>query len=299
MSSDEPLDEEIIAEFLTEAREKTGELDSLFVRLEEDPAHGPTLSAIFRAVHTIKGNSGFFGFKTLESVAHAGENLLVKLRDGVLTATPLHIDALLKLVDVLRGLMEHIEREGRDGEDHYRSLRDTLNALAEGGADRTSTPLQSAPPQASPQLAPLPTPPLAAPPLAAAPVPAPPAPQTPGKPDDSAKNTEAQSKDLTIRVSVDLIEALMNQVGELVLARNQLLRDVSVWDRDSIERSSKQVDQITSQLQENIIKTRLQPVDGLFRGRRIMTDPFTHFVEPPGHAERWCSSTPHGRDRVR
>ena len=80
--------DDLIADFLTETNESIADLDVALVKLERTPDDQETLSLIFRLVHTIKGTCGFLGLPRLEHVAHAGENVLGKVRDGVLTATP-------------------------------------------------------------------------------------------------------------------------------------------------------------------------------------------------------------------
>ncbi|MFM2419368.1 MAG: hypothetical protein RL385_4091, partial [Pseudomonadota bacterium] len=78
------MSEDILQEFLLESRENLDQLDRELVALEEDPRNTARLASVFRTVHTVKGTAGFFQFAKLEGVAHAGENLLSKLRDGVL-----------------------------------------------------------------------------------------------------------------------------------------------------------------------------------------------------------------------
>src|SRR5262249_43824333 len=73
---------DIMHEFLVESHENLDQLDRDLVALEQDPRSRETLGSIFRTIHTIKGTCGFLGFGKLESVAHAGENLLSKMRDG-------------------------------------------------------------------------------------------------------------------------------------------------------------------------------------------------------------------------
>ena len=76
--------DDLLADFLTETNENLAELDVALVKLERTPDDAATLSLIFRMVHTIKGTCGFLGLPRLERVAHAAENVLGKVRDGVL-----------------------------------------------------------------------------------------------------------------------------------------------------------------------------------------------------------------------
>jgi HPt (histidine-containing phosphotransfer) domain-containing protein len=77
---------EIVGEFLVESHENLDRLDRELVVLEKEPGERSVLASIFRTIHTIKGTAGFLGFTKLESLTHAGENLLSRLRDGELSA---------------------------------------------------------------------------------------------------------------------------------------------------------------------------------------------------------------------
>lgn len=91
----------IINEFIVESYENLDQLDQDLVGLEQNPGEVSILSSIFRTIHTIKGTCGFIGFSKLESVAHVGENLLSKLRDGELNLDPPITSALLAMVDAI------------------------------------------------------------------------------------------------------------------------------------------------------------------------------------------------------
>jgi len=97
--------DEIVKEFLVESYESLDRLDRDLVVLEKDPHAKETLGSIFRTIHTIKGSSGFLGYKKLEAVAHVGENLLSKLRSGVFTINPEIASALLAMVDAVRFML--------------------------------------------------------------------------------------------------------------------------------------------------------------------------------------------------
>ena len=94
--------EEIVQEFLIESHENLDQLDQDLLALERDPNSRELLSSIFRTLHTIKGTSGFLALHTLERVAHAGESLLSKLRDGEMQLTAQIATALLEMVDAVR-----------------------------------------------------------------------------------------------------------------------------------------------------------------------------------------------------
>ena len=79
--------DEIVKDFLIESNENLDRLDQELVKLESDPSSKELLASVFRTIHTIKGSCGFLGFARLEKLAHAGEGLLARLRDGKLTLT--------------------------------------------------------------------------------------------------------------------------------------------------------------------------------------------------------------------
>ena len=114
--------DEIVKEFLVENYENLDRLDSDLVNLEKDPHSKETLGSIFRTIHTLKGTSGFLGFGKLEAVAHVGENLLSKMRDGILTINPEIASALLATVDAVRSMLSQIEATGDPGNQDYSLL---------------------------------------------------------------------------------------------------------------------------------------------------------------------------------
>src|SRR5690606_4190019 len=108
--------DEIVHEFLVESHENLDQLDSDLVALEVSPDSRELLSSIFRTIHTIKGTSGFLAYNALESVTHAGENLLVELRDGRRSMDPPTTDVLLAMVDTVRSILNSIEADGTEGD---------------------------------------------------------------------------------------------------------------------------------------------------------------------------------------
>jgi two-component system chemotaxis sensor kinase CheA len=333
---DDSMDE-VVQEFLVESAENLDQLDRDLVSLERDPGSRELLAGIFRTVHTIKGTTGFLGFRRLEALAHKGENLLSKLRDGLLVLDAERTTALLELVDAVRHMLAHIEATGNDedGSD-LTELMDRLVALQEPGASQVATPpaaaddgtsararagapavpsaAREAPPvtpssseeppgaaatkPASPKPAAAKRRPKAARPGSGAagaaevtappsvgpidepqdshlsPGPAVPAPRAvadapqPGTPDrgpgegTQAQHTGPAAADRSVRVDVELLETLMRQVGELVLARNQLLSHAAeLADRG---RAMQRLSLIVSELQEDVMRTRMQPVEQLW-----------------------------------
>src|SRR5580698_3255752 len=123
------MSDDIVREFLVESSENLDLLDRELINLEKDPGNRGTLASIFRTIHTIKGTCGFLGFSKLEAVAHVGENLLSKLRDGVLQLSPNATTALLSMVDAVRQMLASIEATGHEGERDDAALIARLTAL--------------------------------------------------------------------------------------------------------------------------------------------------------------------------
>lgn len=226
--------DDLLADFLTETQEGLLSLDAALVRLERAPGDTATLGEVFRVVHTIKGTCGFLGLARLEAVAHAGENLLGRWRDGTLPVTPDGITCILRTIDAIRAIVAGLERTGAEPEGDDGALIAWLDAAAAGEArEALDVPAGTA-------IAPDPA---SAPPdaLAEAMAPAGVAPQT-------------------IRVAVEVLEDLMTLVSELVLTRNQLLQLSRRGGDPAFTAPLQRLSQITSELQEGVMKTRMQPI---------------------------------------
>ena len=125
--------DEIITEFLVEAHENLDVLDRELLALEKNPHTPELLASVFRRVHTVKGACGFLGFAKLETVAHASENLLSKVREEELELTPTIITALLGVADTMRSILRGIEADGKEGDEDYSSVVENINRLQTGG----------------------------------------------------------------------------------------------------------------------------------------------------------------------
>src|SRR5579864_5525925 len=128
-------DTEIIKEFLVESYENLDRLDRDLIALEQDPGNQEILASVFRTIHTIKGTSGFLAFNKLGAVTHVGENLLSRLRDGLLTLNAEVTTALLAMVDAVRQMLASIEAAGNEGERNDQELIATLTRLLQGKAE--------------------------------------------------------------------------------------------------------------------------------------------------------------------
>jgi len=279
--------DEVVREFLIESSENLDQLDRDLVSLERDPTSRELLGSIFRAVHTIKGTTGFLGFPRLEQVAHRAENLLSKLRDGALQLDSARTTALLEVIDTIRALLAHIEANGNDenGRDHTELLA-KLTALQEPqatGPERKGPGLSAEPelkaaqgPKAKRAPAGAEKEPMSVPgPPAPGPGHAVPADQH-NTPTANLGSSSVPAAERTVRVDVDLLDTLMRQVGELVLARNQLISHAGELADGG--RTLQRLSLIVSELQEDVMKTRMQPVEQLWaKLPRVVRDLATQF----------------------
>lgn len=292
-------DDDIIKDFLVESNENLDRLDRELVSLEKKPDDSSALAGVFRTIHTIKGTCGFLGFNKLEKVAHAGENLLTLLRDGRLKLTPQITTALLSMVDAIRVMLTAVQSTGHDGDSEYPQLLEALQRLQSSVPSESAPAAPATPPQASQPIA---TPaeaaaepaapsgngqprataeaPVAAEPPAvdAAPAHAPsgdgnaaasPPSAAASETANSATKAEAPAAAgaaplETIRVGVNLLDKLMTLVGELVLARNQLLQFSNSLEDANLQGVSQRMNLIATELQEEVMKTRMQPIGNIW-----------------------------------
>jgi two-component system chemotaxis sensor kinase CheA len=291
MSNDQ---DEMIRDFLVESFENLDRMDQELMILEKEPTNMAVLNSVFRTIHTIKGTCGFFAFENLESLGHIGENLLDSLRAGKKKLTPDITNVLLKMSDAIRELLQLIEATGSSGNNQYEDLkfllhhhnsscvtqkavpeltleeefaaivaqREVVEREAMAGeaaesviAEVVSTEVASAKAQeardqglhdssgdhgASDRGAAL----------------AKADPQV-----DAQKSQESGGlQDSSIRVDVQLLDSLMNLVGELVLARNQLRQITSTSQDQTFQSTFQRLNIITTELQEGVMKTRMQPI---------------------------------------
>jgi len=293
--------DELTREFLIESQEGLDRMERCLTELEERPQDASLIGDIFRSVHTIKGTTGFLGFKRLETLAHAGENLLGMLREGKLTADRPTITGLLQLLDGLRSILKTIETQDNEGAGEDAALIERLEelqapasaqtihavhmkagALEAQSAESHSGALEvAAPPEArvSPASPATPEEPqhveaaqrIAAAPPSGVPVKADGETAKPRVPATGAATAGATAAESTLRVDVALLNRMMNLVGELVLTRNQVLQATSA--DPNMRLLSRRLDMVTADLRESVMKARMQPVSNIFsKMPRIVRD---------------------------
>ncbi len=290
-------DDELLGEFVVEANEHMADIENQLLSIEESGADVDVdlVNEVFRGVHSIKGAAGFLGLTKLNDLAHSLENILNMLRNKELIPNSAMVDIMLRGADKLQSLLNDIENSNdHDVSEHVTAL----GGIATGNtpADSAPTPTPEAPALAAEQAAapsddaalddaiakafaaktqptPKPTPPV----QAAAPATPPPAPAPPKAATPPPKKKEAGEKkaapEANIRVSVGVLDKLMNLAGELVLSRNQLMQAIASEDRSGLDTIASRLDQVTSEVQESIMQTRMQQIGTVFgKFPRIVRD---------------------------
>jgi two-component system chemotaxis sensor kinase CheA len=253
---------EVVREFLLETQENLAQLDLDLVTLEKEPTERETLARIFRTFHTVKGTAGFLDLKKLQAVAHAAENLLGRLRARELAFSPDIASALLAAVDAIRQMLSAVESAGTDGDGDFSALIQTLERLrsAGAGAAESGAPaLAARPPDPAPadggwgRTMPSTPPTVTAPSLISE-----------SQAAEAAESRAPAVSDSSLRVDVGLLDKLMTLVGELVLARNQILQFSTFQEDKAFLGTVQRLNLLTTELQTGVMKTRMQPINTLW-----------------------------------
>ena len=331
--------EDLISEFLTETGESLDVIDAELVRFENNPEDRAILDNIFRLLHTVKGTCGFLGLPRLEAVAHAGETLLGKFRDGDLAVTPPMVTLVLQSIDQIKVILRNIEETGNEpaGED-----RELIGRLEDASQGRVIDPVETAEPVEAvpegwdadldrelrpgevsladleaafltteaeveiPNSAEAPAaehlgvgdfdPELgrdlrpgevsvaeleaafnsAEPEAGTAPAAITPDMSTTealqtavaelkGSDDHVVAGDGAPRMQQTVRVGVDVLDALMTTVSELVLTRNQLMQTIRGLEDEDLKVPLQRLSAVTGELQDGVMKTRMQPIGDAWR----------------------------------
>jgi two-component system chemotaxis sensor kinase CheA len=265
--------QEIIGEFIVESVELVDAAIRDIVSLEQDPS-GQAINSVFRAVHTIKGTSGFLGFTTLSGLAHKTEDVLGKMRRGDLSPKADVVNAILRSLDVMKLLVEDVNKGGREGRDISRLLTE-LEGITEnkdrvtpssvpsaGDGQRIGKETESEDGQEA-------------------------VPKKPGSGKDQTSFATLPREEQTVRVDVRKLDELMNLIGELVLGKNRLILlntllqenegaqsaiDFDISGKTSARTSLiaslmdgvRYIEMITNDLQTAVMRARLVPISRLF-----------------------------------
>jgi len=300
------LQQQFINDLLVESFEGLDRFDRELLNLEKGEGGAEVLNSIFRVIHTLKGTSGCLGLRRIQKLAHAGESLLDLIRNNKLSSSAEIITTLLRMSDALREMLKVLEAQGNEGEQGHEELIEKLQALqtppsapvqpaafglfeddapattesssGTSEASETGSPSDSAEtaipviPESSSEATAESAPVAVAGDEKAAVV------QRAAIPAASVHEGRQQSgqhsaADSAIRVDIGLLDKLMNLVGELVLARNQIVQNSTAAGDGAMTAAAQRLNIITTELQEGVMKTRMQPI-GVVWGKypRIVRD---------------------------
>ncbi|KXU33960.1 chemotaxis protein CheA [Ventosimonas gracilis] len=305
-------DEEILQDFLLEAGEILEQLSAQLIELESCAQDTDLLNAIFRGFHTVKGGAGFLQLQALVACCHAAENVFDSLRKGLIGVSAELMDSVLAALDALATMFDEVKQR-KEPTPADKTLLDTLAKLAGAGEDPVLASALPAPMPAAPdaagsdeisedefealldQLHGKKTVPVALqaeqsaatektadlisdnefealldqlhgagkfnPQLVA----------TPAKEEPPKAASKAQTS--TVRVDTAQLDDIMNLVGELVLVRNRLLRLAAQSSDEVMVKTLANLDLVTADLQNAVMKTRMQPIKKVFgRFPRLVRD---------------------------
>ncbi|MBF0160061.1 MAG: chemotaxis protein CheA [Magnetococcales bacterium] len=259
---DEETQKELLQEFFSENREALGRIEMGLLQLESDPTDRDRLNSIFRDMHTVKGNCRMMGFERLEELTHAAETLLDLMREGVRLLDQRIGNTLLEVLDTVREALQEIAQTGSEGEaDFTRSIAALARLQPEATDDGqpSTTPSEQLPDWA----------------LQGSSDQGDANHDSPAVGDSSAVGEKTQSVSVkleSIQLSIDRLDSLMNQVGELGAAFNQL--------KYAIASNPDQIDQILEvhgqqiyRLQDELLQCRLQPIGRVWQSyHRLVRD---------------------------
>lgn len=273
------IDSDIAADFLVEANEIVERLGEELVALEHSAEDTELLNAIFRGFHTIKGGAGFLNLVPMVEVCHTLEERFNEVRIGARKLDAGLFDAAQGAVDALGTMLQSMaaglppepvsealkqrliaanDEHAETSEANSASLSSSTaasNTISDDEFEALLDQLQGNPAVASNPL-PLATPSLAdlSEPKTPAPVPKKIAsPATPG-------SRSAAVVETTVRVDTKRLDAIVNLTGELVLARNRLKTLLALQRSEPQDRAVATLDQVTTRLQNAVMRTRMQPV---------------------------------------
>lgn len=221
----------IVTDFLVETSEHLDRLDDDVLALEANGQDAERLASVFRSFHTIKGTCAWLGFAQLEAMAHSAESLLASLRDGSVTMTGDIASVLLAVSSAIRRTLPTIESTQSEGDVDFSALRAQLDAHNPG---HVPTAVKQGFASVTEAL------------------------------QDFAGTQAPASADRTVRVDVQLLDRLLNQVGELVLARNQIVQGLDSPGSALVPAATQRLKSITSELQQGVMKARLQPIGSVW-----------------------------------
>lgn len=279
------MQQAILQEFLVESFDNLSNINDDLSDFEKNPSDTELLNSIYRKIHTLKGSASFLGLKSLQHITHTVESILDYVRDGSLKITTEIFDLFLESFDNCLVLLKQVEESGAEGSGDFSDLVSRLNKILEANImngelitkdeNISELNLESSENavkkvveidseenvisiESKPKLEEdVPTDILANSPAS----------------ETAGSSNRSNISDSIVRVNVNLLDKIMNVVGELVITRNQILQYSKIKDDSDLNRYAQQLNTITTELQTDIMTTRMQPVGSVFnKFERIVRD---------------------------
>lgn len=270
------------AVFIGESEGLLGRLEQALLTAEKNPKDSDALRTIFQVMHTLKGNAATMGFGRMAELAHRLEDVMEPIKDGKRDLTSEWVDFLLQSLDLLRALLRDFQ-EGKDGSNvDIQPALAKIKALLEGSKGGGAGPAPSAPvpkpgapstppPPAKPAAPTLPPNGGPKPAQMAAPTTSVEAPKPAAGP-VVRRDTEALQT-TTVRVQLRHLDNMMNLVGELAITKSRLIQYAQELGVPALSSEMKFLERLSVQLQEEVLQTRMVPVDDIFqRYVRVVRD---------------------------
>ena len=227
--------DDLLADFIAETREMLEASGGEIVAWEADPSDKERLDTIFRFVHTVKGNCGFFDFPRLEKLSHAAEDALAECRAGRREPDSTLVSAVLAIIDRISEMTDAIEA----GEEFPEGGEDELIAALRSG--ETVDAVGEIPPKKSEQSA------------------------ADSSAEEAAPKAARAAVQRTIRLPTELLDEVMKGVSDMVLARNDLARRLrEAGEQPTIDGPFDRLSTILADVRTSITRMRMQRLEHLF-----------------------------------
>jgi len=270
----------ILQQFLVESFDNLSNINDDLSQYEKNPSDNEMLNSIYRKVHTLKGSASFLGLNALQEITHAVETILDYVRDGEFQLSTETFDLFLESFDYCHLLLKNVEDSGQEGDVNYSDLLSRLNQVLTSPPkvevniirDDSLSLVSSEEPVKVDVLK------EEGNPVKEVGEKQPVKPKTESADKtremvEKAKVSKSNLSDSIVRVNVNLLDKIMNVVGELVITRNQILQYSKLQEDSSLNRYAQQLNTITTELQTDIMTTRMQPVGSVFnKFERIVRD---------------------------
>jgi len=275
---------QIVKEFLIESFENLSNISDQLTQYENERENKDLLNSIYRKVHTLKGSANFLNYKKLQEVTHNAENLLDDLREKKVELSSNIIDVLLKTFDCCQVILQNIESNDKEGNIDIAGLIDELKRIQQAHSLKENilemrSPLSTGTVfshdsfkgiemKKASNSSHIPTEDVSSNEAGlkiVLPEIGPSKEEVSTEVKDEKEETPTKNiADSVVRVNVELLDKIMNVVGELVLNRNQILQYAGSYENSELNRLAQQLNGITTELQTDIMTTRMQPVGTVF-----------------------------------